>query len=155
MLEWKYQPRVPHEVEGVRIRDMMRSDLPDVVAVDAESFDPLWHNSMDALGRAFSQSLFATVAEDDNGVIGYQVTTGLGIRAHLARLAVHPSVQGRGIGRALLGNLFERLVQGSYFTLSVNTQSDNRASLNLYQRMGFLRTGDAYPVYTFEIPGSV
>ena len=155
MLEWKYQPRALHEAEGVRIRDMMRSDLPDVVAVDAASFDPLWHNSMDALGRAFSQSLFATVAEDDNGVIGYQVTTGLGIRAHLARLAVHPSVQGRGIGRALLGNLFERLVQGSYFTLSVNTQSDNRASLNLYQRMGFLRTGDAYPVYTFDVPGSV
>lgn len=155
MLEWHSiasQPRASFEARGIRIRKMTEVDLPDVTVVDGESFDPLWHNSQDTLGRALSQSLFATVAEDANGIIGYQLTTGSGLRAHLARLAVHPSVQGHGVGRALLGNLFDMLVQSGYFRLSVNTQNDNNTSLALYKKMGFLRTGETYPVYTFDVP---
>ena len=151
MLEWSYQPWARREADGVRIRQLTEADLPTVTAVDGASFDPLWHNSQETLRRALSQSMFATVAEDESGVIGYQMTGGTGTRAHLARLAVHPSVQGRGVGMALLGSLFEYLVQNGFLKLSVNTQSDNQISMNLYQKMGFLRTGEAYPVYTFEV----
>lgn len=151
MLEWSYQPWAPSEAEGVRIRKMVEADLPAVADVDGESFDPLWHNSLDTLGRAFSQSIFATVAEDESGVIGYQMTTGTGARAHLARLAVHNARQGRGVGGALLGDLLGRLVKEGRLKLSVNTQSDNPTSLKLYQKMGFVRTGEAYPVYTFDV----
>jgi ribosomal protein S18 acetylase RimI-like enzyme len=152
MLEWSYQPWAARETEGIRIRQMTEADLPAVTVVDNSAFDPLWHNSQETLRRALAQSLFAMVAEDERGVIGYQMTTGAsGLRAHLARLAVHPSMQGRGVGRALLGDLFERLVQNGYLKLSVNTQSDNQTSLKLYQRMGFVRTGEAYPVYTFDV----
>ena len=153
MLEWTYQPWAAREAEGVRIRKMTEADLPDVTTVDHSSFDPLWHNSQETLRRALGQSLFALVAEDENGVIGYQMTTGTGTRAHLARLAVDPSVQGRGVGRMLLGDLFRRLVDNGYLKLTVNTQSDNQTSLSLYQKMGFTRTGDAYPVYTFDVQG--
>jgi ribosomal-protein-alanine N-acetyltransferase len=152
MLEWLYQPWAAVEADGVRIREMTETDLPQVVKVDNTAFDPLWHNSHKTLGRALSQSLFATVAEDDSGVIGYQITTGSNSRAHLARLAVHPSVQSRGIASAIIGDLFTSLVDGNYRKLSVNTQSDNQTSLNLYAKMGFLRTGEAYPVYTFDVP---
>lgn len=151
MLEWSYQPWASHEAEGVRIRAMTEADLPNVTAVDNAAFDPLWHNSRETLQRALSQSMFATVAEVAHGVVGYQITTGAGTRAHLARLAVSPSVQGRGVGRALLGNLFGRLVPNGVLRLSVNTQSDNQTSLSLYKKMGFLRTGEAYPVYTFDV----
>ncbi len=153
MLEWTYQPWASHEAEGVRIRRMTEADLPDVTVVDGASFDPLWHNTRETLRRALAQSQFAMVAEDENGVIGYQMTTGGGARAHLARLAVHPDLQGRGVGRALLGDLFDHLVQNGILKLSVNTQSDNQISLNLYQKMGFIRTGETYPVYTFNVPG--
>jgi len=39
--------------------------------------------------------------------------------------------------------------------LTVNTQSDNVTSLNLYQKMGFIRMGEQYPVYTFDVPASM
>ena len=153
MLEWSYQPWAQHEADSLHIRKMTEADLPNVTSVDGASFDPLWHNSQETLRRALSQSLFAMVAEDERGVIGYQMTTGTGTRAHLARLAVHPDVQGHGVGRALLGKLFEQLVANGYLKLTVNTQSDNQTSLSLYQKMGFTRTGEAYPVYTFDVPG--
>lgn len=152
MLEWRYQPWVERETDGIRIRKMTEADLPEVEKIDAASFPPLWQNPLDTLRRALSQTLFATVAEDDRAIVGYQLTTGGRTHAHLARLAVHPSAQGRGAGSALLSELFARLTQMGATKLTVNTQSDNDASLGLYQKMGFVRTGEQYPVYTFEIP---
>ncbi len=155
MLEWRgfaSQPWAAREASGVRIRKMEESDLPDVERTDDASFDPLWHNTLVSIREAYSQALTATVAEYEHGIAGYQITTGGGARAHLARLAVNPAVQGRGVGRALLSDLFAKLARYGIPTLTVNTQSDNHASLNLYQRMGFVRTGERYPVYTFDVP---
>ena len=151
MLEWSYQPWARYEADGVRIREMREEDIPAVTFVDGHSFDPLWHNSQETLERALSQSLYATVAENASGIVGYQLTTGNGGRAHLARLAVQDTMQGRGLGRMLLGDLLTRLTRSGYLKLSVNTQSDNKVSLSLYQKMGFVRTGESYPVYTFDV----
>lgn len=151
LLEWRYQPTAARETPGIRIRKMTEVDLPEVEKTDAASFDPLWQNPLETLRRAYAQALYATVAENENGIIGYQISTGSGQRAHLARLAVHPVVQGKGAGRALLNDLFVFLMYMGISRLSVNTQSDNQASLSLYQRMGFMRTGEQYPVYTFDI----
>jgi ribosomal protein S18 acetylase RimI-like enzyme len=154
MLEWRhFASRLPvaQGASGIRIRKMLTDDLAEVEKTDAASFDPLWQNSLETLRRAFNQALYATVAENETGVIGYQLTTGSGQRAHLARLAVRPAVQGKGAGRALLSDLFTYIAYAGIPRLSVNTQSDNQASLSLYQRMGFARTGEQYPVYTFDI----
>ena len=156
MLEWRYHPsfiaNVPSETNGIRVRRMIEADLPDVEKTDAASFSPLWQNPLETIHRAFSQALYATVAENEQGIIGYQLSTGSGQRAHLARLAVHPMVQGRGAGRALLSDLFRYITYSGISRLSVNTQSDNQASLSLYQRMGFRRTGEEYPVYMLDVP---
>jgi ribosomal protein S18 acetylase RimI-like enzyme len=152
MLEWRYQPSAARDTGGIQIRKMTETDLPEVEQTDAASFDPLWQNPLETIHKAFAQALYATVAENESGIIGYQLSTGSGQRAHLARLAVHPSVQGRGAGRALLSDLFRYLSYAGIPRLSVNTQSDNQVSLSMYQRMGFVRTGEEYPVYTFDIP---
>lgn len=152
MLEWQYQQWVARELQGVRIRRIRQSDLQDVLKTDNASFQPLWHNSLDTIQRAYTQALYATVAENDDGILGYQLTTGHQQRAHLARLAVHPRVQGQGIGQALLSDLFTKLTRSGISRLSVNTQSDNNVSLGLYKKMGFNRTGEEYPVYTFNVP---
>jgi ribosomal protein S18 acetylase RimI-like enzyme len=155
MLEWRYHPSfvstAPRELGGLRIRRMTETDLPEVEKADAASFDPLWQNSLGTIGKAFEQALYATVIESEQGILGYQLSTGGGQRAHLARLAVHPAAQGQGAGRALLSDLFQYITYAGISRLSVNTQSDNQASLSLYQSTGFVRTGEAYPVYTFEV----
>ena len=155
MLEWRYQPWAGVDADEIRIRKMTEADLPVVEQTDAASFDPLWQNPLETLRKAFLQSLFATVAEDDHGLVGYQLTTGGGGRAHLARLAVHPAAQGRGVGRSLLNDLFIKLTAHAIPKLSVNTQSDNLPSLNLYQKTGFVRTGEEYPVYVLDVPAFV
>ena len=142
MLEWQYQPWASVEAPGIRIRKMEEGDLPAVERTDAAAFPPLWQNPIETLRRGFGQALFATVAENANGIVGYQISTGGRSRAHLARLAVDPAMQGRGVGRMLLGDLFTSLYQYGIPKLSVNTQSDNQTSLSLYKKMGFLLTGE-------------
>lgn len=134
----------------IRIRLMEAADMPAIEKVDMSAFGYFWHNTLDALSRARSQAACATVAEDDSGVIGYQLSTGNPLGAHLARLGVRPEAQGRGVGTALVSDLIQRLGGHQLGRLSVNTQSDNAASLSLYKKMGFIQTGEHYPVLVYR-----
>jgi ribosomal protein S18 acetylase RimI-like enzyme len=152
MLEWFTQSVELSPVPaGVTVRRMTAEDLGQTVETDASAFAPLWRNSYDALQKALPQALFATVAEKDGQVIGYQISTPNSLGAHLARLAVRKEAQGQGIGRALLTDLFIRVQKHGLERLTVNTQDDNTTSLALYQKTGFVRTGEQFPVFVYEI----
>ena len=137
--------------QGIRIRPMQDADLPAVAKVDLAAFGQFWHNTMNVLQRARSQCASAMVAEDDSGVIGYQLSTKNPLGAHLARLGVRPEAQGRGVGSALVSNLIQSLGTSQLSRLSVNTQADNVASLSLYKKLGFVRTGEHFPVLVYPI----
>ena len=137
--------------QGIRIRPMQDADMPVIAEVDFAAFGQFWHNTADALQRARSQCASATVAEDDSGVIGYQLSTKNPLGAHLARLGVRPEAQGRGVGSALVTNLIQSLGTSQLSRLSVNTQADNAASLSLYKKLGFVRTGEHFPVLVYPI----
>jgi ribosomal protein S18 acetylase RimI-like enzyme len=155
MLEWNRQPFKPYPAPaGITLRPMILDDLPRVAEVDAAAFEPLWQNSLPALSKAFSQAIYASVAENESGMEGYQLSTGSPFGAHLARLAVRPEAQGRGIASALISDLMEHVCGDENLSrITVNTQSNNTASLALYEKIGFRRTGEQYPVYVFRVEG--
>ena len=137
------------EPREIRIRPMRDADLPAVVQVDLASFGEFWHNTGNVLEKARLQCASATVAEDDSGLIGYQLSTRNPFGMHLARLGVRPEAQGRGIGSALVSQLIRDLGPDQSARLSVNTQSDNAPSLALYKKMGFILTGEHFPVFIY------
>jgi [ribosomal protein S18]-alanine N-acetyltransferase len=137
---------------GFSIRTMLQYDLPAVAEVDAAAFDLLWQNSLPALEQAYPQAVLATVVEADGQVLGYQLSTRNLLGAHLARLAVQPALQGRGVGRALIADLVQQAERRGLYRLTVNTQDDNAASLALYKGTGFHETGERYPVYQLQVP---
>jgi ribosomal protein S18 acetylase RimI-like enzyme len=92
-----------------------------------------------------------TVAERDSAIIGYQLSTLYFDGGHLARLAVHPSAQGGGVGAALLHDLIQRFMRRGVGSITVNTQASNTRSQRLYQRFGFERNGYDLPVWIAEI----
>jgi len=152
MLEWFNQSvELSPMPAGVTIRGMTADDLGQTVETDASAFAPLWRNSYAALQKALPQALFATVAEKAGQVIGYQLSTPNPLGAHIARLAVRKEAQGQGIGRALLTDLFIQMRKRGLERLTVNTQDDNVISLALYQKTGFMRTGEQFPVFIYEL----
>ena len=152
LLEWNYQSPVRTPLpSNINLRAMAVDDLPHVVDVDNAAFEPLWRNSLPALSKAYSQSSHAFIVEDSSGLLGYELSTGSPLGAHLARLAVRPEAQGRGLGAALVGDLIDRILNSGGSRLTVNTQADNAASLALYHKLGFRPTGEQFPVYTYQV----
>lgn len=137
---------------AARLREMETADLPEVSRLDAACFSPLWQNTEEALRIALPQASVATVAEDSAGLLGYQITTANPFGAHLARLAVRPDAQNRGHGTQIVVDLAARLRRMGAARLTVNTQSDNHASLALYRRLGFVASGERFPVFCHTVP---
>jgi ribosomal protein S18 acetylase RimI-like enzyme len=119
--------------------------------VDHAGFDRLWRNSLATLRMGLAQAGFATVAHINGEIIGYQISTRNSYGVHLARLAVNPQQQGRGIGYALVQDLMNKSRYAGLYRLTVNTQNDNQTSLALYQKIGFVLTGERYTVYTYHV----
>jgi len=152
LLEWAdASPNRPPLSYDVHIRAMTPADLAHVAEIDAAAFEPLWRNSLAALNKAYEQASYASVVEEDAALIGYQISTGGSFGAHLARLAVLPEDQGRGIGAALVHELILHMQKAGGSKVTVNTQASNAASLALYARLGFHRTGEQFPVFTLEV----
>lgn len=150
-LIWNAPPRFPFEPsKEFFIRPMYLNDLRAVQEVDEAAFGPTWRNSIKTLNAAFEQSFIATVAEVEQQIVGYQISTAGPLGGHLARLAVHPNWHRRGIGTNLLIDLLWKFIEMKIYKVSVNTQEDNIASLRLYQKVGFRSTGEAYGVYEFR-----
>jgi len=148
MLRWENQRRLQKvEPTNCTIRLMNYDDLEMVKELDTIAFGPIWRQSMDMLEIAFHQAAIATIAEDQDGMIGYQISTASSAGGHLARLAVHPRVQVQGVGSALLRDLLVQFTRRGAQQVTVNTQMDNKASLALYKKAGFRPTGEVYPVY--------
>jgi ribosomal protein S18 acetylase RimI-like enzyme len=148
MLLWEQQKLPPEsQVPNCSIRLMNFDDLANIKKLDSLAFGPIWQQSMDMLEVAFQQAAIATVAEDPEGLIGYQISTAGSGGGHLARLAVHPRVHHQGVGYALVRDQLVQFYRCGAQRVTVNTQRENQASLALYQKAGFRHTGESYPVY--------
>ncbi len=150
MLIWD-NGKIPPEQPSpeISIRPMNIDDLSQVEVLDKSAFGPLWHNSRTSLEYAFNQAAIATIADFDGEVVGYQISTAMQMGGHLARLATHPLAQRQGIGYAILRDLLVQFNQRGALRITVNTQEDNLASIALYKKAGFTRTGETFPVFQY------
>ncbi len=142
-------PLKPATAPGVpvNVRAASRADHPAIIAADLAAFQSPWRMSAELIELAMARADLLTVAELEGQVIGYQLTTPSHQGAHLARLAVLPNWQGRGIGGALVSHLIDHYTRRGAREITVNTQDSNAASLALYKRFGFALTQTRFPVY--------
>lgn len=143
-------PAPPPLDSSICLREMEYEDLPAITAIDNLAFEPIWRLSGEDLDHALDRSAYCTVIEADGEILGYTMSSSAGVYAHLARLAVHPKMQGQRLGFALLQDLLDHFInQHNYWGVTLNTQHDNHASLALYHRVGFRETGERFPVLLY------
>ena len=154
---WKHDfivPEVP-SIAGLTIRPAVNKDLPQLVQIEEDAFTPLWRHSLDDLSMALSQAFSFDVAELDNRVVGFQLSTGEKTLAHLARLTISPFVQKRGLGSALLSHAIQGYQKRGLRSVSLNTQADNIASHQLYKKFGFVKKRRSFSIWAKQVSSGI
>ena len=142
----------PPRRADVYVRHADWREASQAAVVDHAAFAPMWQLDLATIRQAARASCSFTLAELDDRIIGYQISTRYHDGAHLARLATLPEVQGSGVGGVLLGEMIQQLLQRNISDITVNTQQSNVQSQRLYQRYGFEFTGLNMPVWTLRLP---
>jgi len=117
---------------------MEARDLPSVMEIDALSLPRPWSAAIwrGELGSPYGLYL---VIEDSGEVYGH-----IGVRhvlgeLHITTIAVKPEYRRRGHARALIGAAFVAYPSASHVHLEV--RPTNAAALDLYESLGFRKTG--------------
>jgi ribosomal-protein-alanine N-acetyltransferase len=120
------------------IRPLAYSDLPQVISIERRAFPTPWSLAMFVLelSKPSGVCLVATVEEQ---VVGYLVCSRYADVWHLMNIAVEPSLQRRGVARAMLEEMLDRAGREQPYTLEVRTS--NTAAIALYERFGFRSSG--------------
>lgn len=109
-----------------------------------ERYDPAWlAEHADLHGGTF------LVARDvpTNQVVGFAVAQAAQAEGHLLALAVDVEAQGRGIGRALLSDVRERLRRQGALRMRLDVRWDDPSARQFYARQGFEPAGLKEGVY--------
>ena len=141
------------------LRPALLSDLQKLAEIDAAAFEPLWHMGVTELQHLHRDCRFE-IAESGRSTVGYSALRlmsdgsprGFG-SAQVVRLAVHPAVQGRGIGRQLLVASLCYARQLGINRVFLNTQESNLHSKKLYESLNFKRRGRPVPVFVNLVSG--
>lgn len=133
------------------ITRMDQSSAEMVEGIDKICFPPIWRFTLRSIQKGLSVPGICTKMTIEGKVIGYQISNFGYSSIHLARLAVLPEYQGKGYAKLILKDLLKRSLEYNVYEASVNTQSDNQASLRLYEKFGFRLTPNTVSLMIKEI----
>ncbi|HEY0069895.1 MAG TPA: GNAT family N-acetyltransferase [Chloroflexia bacterium] len=130
------------------IRRADLSYLDDLLLVDHDSFPWMWWNSP-AEFETYLQlgNVYAYMAYLDAAPVGYASFTLYDGWAHLDRLSVASSMQGRRLGASQLLQVLHRMRDLGAASVGLSTQEDNTQSHRLYRAFGFKQQSDTMTFY--------
>jgi ribosomal-protein-alanine N-acetyltransferase len=133
------------------IRPLTYADLPQVLAIERQSYPTPWSLSMFVLELSRPSGVCLAAIEEgdytDGGglrranprLLGYLICSRYGDAWHLMNVAVDPAVRRRALATALLEELLARAGRDAAYTLEVRTS--NEGAIRLYEQFGFRPAG--------------
>ncbi len=120
---------------------MTEAMLPQVQALDETCLGGLW--SLDAYRKEIAAPNSCLLALLGNGevVLGYGCLWSILDEGHITILAVHPDVQGNGLGSYLLWGLLDAARRWGLAWATLEVRESNAPAIALYERFGFTLVG--------------
>ncbi|HEX6477514.1 MAG TPA: GNAT family N-acetyltransferase [Ktedonobacteraceae bacterium] len=125
--------------QHVKLRPVETADIPALLAIEEACFEEFWRYDAISFADIAATHPYFVVAELDGKVIGYQFNALDGEFGYLVRIAVHPSLNGQGIGARLMAEAIRFFKQANVLRIMLNTQDDNTHAHRLYEWFGFVR----------------
>ena len=122
------------------IRNMTETDLPEVCAIEQETFSDPWSEE-DFRGSINEVNNGYLIAEIDENVVGYCGYWGIAGEGYIYNVAVKKEYRRQQIGYQLLKKLIEISQDKGVDTFTLEVRSSNEAAIHLYETLGFERVG--------------
>lgn len=130
-----------------RCRWMIRRDMEEVFAIEAESFEWPWTEA-DFIRNLRQRNCIAMVAvDDDERVLGFMVYELHKARLHLMDFAVAKSARREGIGRLMVAKLLGKLSLYRRTRITLETRETNLDAQLFFRSQGFRCTGTMREFY--------
>ncbi len=142
---------------SIQIRPMTQEDIPFVAALEAEIFSDAWSETLyrETLesGRYDCQVMELVAPEACAGENDLRETSQEGClagyfcgqvildEAEVHRIAVQPSLRGRGCGQQLLVDFLERVRNCDVISVLLEVRAGNAPAIGLYEKNGFTTIG--------------
>ncbi len=144
-------PAPPAQPDAVpahtRLRAMLPTDLTEVMAIEVQAYDFPWTHDNFASSLASGYLAECLFDATSGALLGYYVAM-LGFEEmHLLNLAVVPSAQKGGLGRALLNVLRLRSQQHGARKVWLEVRMSNPRAQRLYTAFGFETVGTRRSYY--------
>ena len=118
------------------IRWMIRRDMPEVLNIEAQSFEFPW--SEDDFIRCLRQrNCIGMVAECDEQVVGFMIYELNRNVLHVLNFAVRSDFRRRGLGTQMLDKLVGKLSQQRRTRIDLEVRESNLAAQLFFRRSGF------------------
>jgi [ribosomal protein S18]-alanine N-acetyltransferase len=124
--------------DGLAVRTLSFSDLPQVIAIERRSFPNPWSLAMFVLELS-KPSGICLAAVDDGRIVGFVICARYDEAFHVMDIAVDPDHRRAGVASALLDGVIARAGEDANYTLEVRVS--NAGAIALYERYGFHGVG--------------
>lgn len=120
----------------VHIRWMIRRDMPEVLATEAESFEFPWLED-DFIRCLRQRNCIGMVAEHGDRVVGFMIYELHRTRIHLLNFAVSAAYRRRGVGSQMLAKLVAKLSSQRRSRIILEVRETNLDAQLFFRENGF------------------
>ena len=133
-----------HDICTLAIVPMMEASLPEVVAIERDSFDNPWSMSQfkgeldNPVSFAYTAKLALGGGDPELGpMAGYSIFWVVSGEAHILNICVAPWARRRGVGKGLLDFALNFMDVKGVFEVFLEVRPSNMGAIKLYESYGF------------------
>lgn len=120
----------------VHIRWMIRRDMPEVLAIERESFEFPWLDE-DFIRCLRQRNCIGMVAEHEDRVVGFMIYELHKTRIHVLNFAVGEQYHRRGVGSQMVAKLIAKLSSQHRTRIVLEVRETNLAAQLFFRENGF------------------
>jgi ribosomal protein S18 acetylase RimI-like enzyme len=136
-------------VKGLRLREFVEADDGEVTSWFADAGElrffagprlrwPLDAGQWRSIRMDASVTSWTVVIGEDPTPVGHaEMVRESSAVVRLARLAIAPTIRGRGIGRAVMAQLIDKCREAGYSLVTLAAHPDNSSAIRAYRTLGF------------------
>jgi len=131
------------ETAAIRIEELTKGDLDQVIAIEQASFTMPWSRNLflsEFRNQKVSLMLVAHSREDVSKVVGYIVCWVVADELHILDLATEFSLRRSGVARKLVLAAIKKGNERGAMRVFLEVRASNTAALLLYDGLGFSRS---------------